>query len=382
MFDDFFEEEEFEDAGDSDSATVAAPSLPPANANPDLLAHTEHEKILLKLFNEKKLPHALIFAGPSGIGKTTAAFRLARFLLKHGKDDNQDSLFGDVAPAPTSMDVPQSDPVFSLVASGGHPDLRFFERPMNSTGTAKKTVLDVDTVRKIAPFLRMSSSEGGWRVVIVDEADMMNRQAQNAILKILEEPPPRAMLILICNRLGAMIPTIRSRCRTFHFAPLDAATLENLLKRAAPDITTGEMKLLTALSDGSMGKALTLHEEKGGNTLATLLEFLSGFPDWDWAKLHPYADNLSRTEGAYESFTHIMEWVVQNLTRAKAIGHAALPEILAGNELQALENQYSLGQWIEICEKLGAHFTAINNSNLDKRQGVIGAFGILGGQGA
>src|SRR5690606_27151420 len=98
--------------------------------------------------------------------------------------------------------------------------------------------------------LRMSASGGGWRVVIVDEADMMNRQSQNAILKILEEPPPKALLILICNRLGAMIPTIRSRCRTFHFAPLDAATLTGLMKRAAPQATTGETALIAAMADG------------------------------------------------------------------------------------------------------------------------------------
>ncbi len=316
------------------------------------------------------------------MGKTTAAFRVARFLLKHGNtDDNQDSLFGDAPAAPVNMDVAEDDAIFRRIASGGHGDLRFFERPLNDKGV-KKSVVDVDTVRKIAPFLRQTSAEGGWRIVIVDEADTMNRNAQNAILKILEEPPPRALLILICNRLGAMLPTIRSRCRTFHFSPLDNDTLTALLKRAAPDATGSEIKLLSALSDGSIGRALSLHEEKGANTLNTLIHFLSDFPQWDWAKIHPMADNLSRADAdkAYQGFTHIMEWVVQNLAKAKAVGRQNLPEILNVPALEPLENHYSLGQWIEICEKLGAHFTAIEHSNLDKRQGIIGAFGIIGGQ--
>lgn len=382
MFDDMFEDDElFDDANEGAATYAPAALLLPPSGNTDLFGHEAHEQMLLSLFNDNKLPHALIFAGPMGVGKTTAAFRLARFLLKHGNgDDNQDSLFGDAPEKPKTLVVPADDPVSHRVASGGHPDLRYFERPLNDKGV-KKTVVDVDTVRKIAPFLRMSSSEGGWRVVIVDEADMMNKNAQNAILKILEEPPPKALLILICDRLGAMLPTIRSRCRTFHFSPLAPDILQTLMKRAAPEATAGELKLLADLSDGSMGRALDLYEEKGANTLNTIIAFLEQWPDWDWSRIHPMADNLSRGDDkAYQGFTYIMEWIAQSFARAKAVGRHKLPEILQVDGLQALENHYSLGQWIEICEKLGAHFTAIEQSNLDKRQGVMGAFGIIGGQ--
>ena len=381
MFDDMFDDDDLQDDADEGASSYTpVSSLKPPAESTELFGHDAHEKMILSLFNEGKLPHALIFAGPMGVGKTTAAFRVARFLLKHGQDDdNQDSLFGDAPDKPASLVIPADDPVHSKVAAGGHPDLRYFERPLNDRGV-KKTVVDVETVRKIAPFLRMSSAEGGWRVVILDEADMMNKNAQNAILKILEEPPPKALLILICARLGAMLPTIRSRCRTFHFSPLAPDTLQMLMKRAAPEATAGELSLLAALSDGSMGRALNLHEEKGANTLNTIIGFMEEWPNWEWSKIHPWADNLSREDKAYEGFTYIMEWVVQSFARAKAVGRHALPEILRNDRLQALENHYSLGQWIEILEKLGPHFTAIEQGNLDKRQGVIGAFGIVGGQ--
>jgi len=382
MFDDFVDDDLVDDEGDDYAAPIASSLLPPRE-NPDCFGHDTIEKSLLDLYNQGALPHALIFSGPMGVGKTTMAFRVARFLLKHGAGaDNQDSLFGDVPPAPTNMNVAEDDPVFRKVASGGHPDLRTIERAFDEKKNARKGTVDVETVRTIAPFLRMSSSEGGWRVVIVDEADMMNRQSQNAILKILEEPPPKALLILICNRLGAMIPTIRSRCRTFNFAPLDPATLTALLKRAAPSATTGEIALLSTLSDGSMGRALTLMEEGGVNTLNTIIDFLSAHPDWDWPKIHPWADNLSRpgSEKSYQGFTSIMEWVAANLLRAKAAPNHKLPEILRTPALESLQNHYSLEQWIDICEKLQGHFITIENSNLDKRQGVLGAFAILGGQ--
>ena len=293
MFDDFEDEEYFEEDGNDNAAPAS--SLAPPRENGEVLGHDAIEQSLLSLYNAGKLPHALIFAGPMGIGKTTMAFRVARFLLKHGNQDaSQDSLFGDAPETPTNMHVSADDPVSHRVASGGHPDLRTIERPMDERKGTRKSSVDVETARTIAPFLRMSASDGGWRIVIVDEADTMNYFAQNAILKILEEPPPKALLILICNRLGTMLPTIRSRCRTFNFAPLDKPTITSLLKRAAPSATSGEIALLTELSDGSMGRAMALQEEGGVNTLNSILDFLGGWPDWDWSKIHPWADNLSR----------------------------------------------------------------------------------------
>lgn len=382
MFDDFIEEEdEFHDSDDGGSPPAGEVGLLPPRENPDMMGAEALEQTLLGLYNSGTLPHALIFAGPQGVGKATMAFRFARFLLKHGAGtDDQGGLFGDAPPAPTSMYVSSDDPVFRKVASGGHPDLRYLERPEEKG--VKKNVVDVDTARQIAPFLRKTTAEGGWRVVILDEADLMNRQAQNAVLKILEEPPPRAMLILICNRLGAMIPTIRSRCRTFHFAPLAPDTLEKLLQRAAPDARASEIKLLSSLADGSIGRAVGLHEGGGINALQTIIDFLGGWPDWDWPKIHPMADNLARpgSEGGYDAFASLIEWTAQSLLKSRAVGLHTLPEVLRTERLEALLNHYSLEQWIDICEKLKGHFIAIQNSNLDKRHGVIGAFAILGGQ--
>jgi DNA polymerase-3 subunit delta' len=404
MFDEFDDDDYVESAGDNDSA--ASSSLPAPRDNPELFGHERVERQILDLFAGGTLTHAMIFAGALGVGKTTMAFRLARFLLAQptnpspplgGEGMGKGGLFGDDDPVfqQTSstltpslslkgeggLFVPPDHPVFRKVASGGHPDLRFVERPLDEKKGLKKGVVDVDSVRTIAPFLRMKAAEGGWRVVIVDEADMMNRNAQNAILKILEEPPPKALLILICNRLGAMLSTIRSRCRTFHFGALDGATLAGLIKRAASQLPEAQARLIAELSEGSAGRALSLIEEGGVNTLNTILQFLETAPDYAWSRIHLMADTLSRPESerAYDGFASLCEWVAQGFAKGCAVGPGAMPEILRSDRLAPFYNHKTLEQWIAICEKLKEHFRSIDTGNLDRRQGVIGAFMIFGG---
>ena len=137
------------------------------------VGHEDCQRKLIDLINSGAMPHALILAGPQGIGKSTFAFRAARFLFKNGTtDSDQDSLFGGDAPTEvTSLTVAPDDPIFTKVASGGHPDLLVIERPMDIRKNTQKAHVDVDTARKVAPFLRMTSADGGWRVVIIDDAE-------------------------------------------------------------------------------------------------------------------------------------------------------------------------------------------------------------------
>lgn len=382
MFDDFDDDsEELLDVDDTHtSPTVEGPSLNPPRENQNVLGHEQHEQNLLALYNQGNLPHALIFAGQKGIGKSTLAFNLARFLLKHGGDD-AGGLFGDAPPPATNFKVGEDDSITRQVASEGHPDLLTISRPIDDKKGTVKAEMPVESVRKIAPFLRMTSSNGGWRVVIVDDAESMNRNAQNAILKILEEPPQKALLILVCHRLGAMIPTIRSRCRTLHFQPLNRANLVSILKEGTGYLSGTEQAMLVDLADGSVGHALEFHNAGGQEALQDLLLMLSAFPKWEWPLIHRKADELGRFGAAdepYQLFKDLLLWICDSLLRSKAAGPDKVPEILRTESLLALQNHYSLEQWIDICEKLKGHFSAVDFSNLDKRQGVLGAFSLLG----
>ena len=368
---------DMEEEGESASALQdTAPGLLPPREAQDCLEHQTVETALLDAVNKGSLPHALIFSGPKGIGKATMAFRLVRFLLKNGVPDRaQDSLFGDAPAEVSSLSVLPDDPVFRQVASGGHPDLMTVERQDG------KTSVDVESIRKVPPFLRMTASQGGWRVVMIDDADTMNRNAQNAILKILEEPPDNTVLILVTHRIGTLIPTIRSRCRVIPFQPLSDDAVIELLRRQDPALPQDDCTLLARFGDGSVHAALQLLEEGGMEAVQNTLNLLSGWPEWDWPRIHQNADLLGRSKAdrnAYGGFRDILIWMFESLVQAKARGQA-LPEPFTIEALNRMLSHYSLEQLSQICENLKDHFEQFDRANLDKRQAVLGAFSLIDG---
>ncbi len=377
MFDDF---QDFDEEEGSFEAPAPEGLQPPRNSIL-CLGHESIEKKLLDYINSGAVPHALIFSGLKGTGKSTMAFRLARYLLKNGTPDAaQDSLFGEAPSVAESLSIPEDDSIFSQVSSGGHPDLLTIERPMDSKKGQQKTALDVETARKVAPFLRMTSSNGGWRVVIVDDADTMNRNAQNALLKILEEPPKDALLILICHRLGAMIPTIRSRCRVLNFESLSTAHLSDLMEREIGSTLESEQKfLLSALSNGSIGTAKEIIDNKGLDIAESVLEIIQTWPKFNWVDIHHLSDQVGRA-GQDEAFINLertLLWLCEKMIFVKAKNRQNLERPLEKPVYTDILNTYDLQTWLEIFEKLQSHFSQAHFSNLDKRQAALEAFNLI-----
>ncbi len=382
MFDDFQDMDEGQEGEALGSYTPEEPEgLAPPRQSSLCLGHEPVEESLLSLINSGAMPHALIFSGAIGIGKSTLAFRLARYLLKHGTTDNtQDSLFGEPHLEATSLDIPTDDPIFSQVSSGGHPDLLTIERPMDVKKGVQKDHLNVAEARKVAPFLRMTAADGGWRVVVIDDADTMNRNAQNALLKILEEPPANAILILITHRLGSMIPTIRSRCRTLHFYSLEKETLTALMKKEiGTSLPSFEQEILASMSEGSIGLAQKIIESGGLETAQKILTLFERWPNFNWVDIHHLCETAARPTQA-ETFKNIEKtflWITENLVFSKAKGKGALSAPLHNDIFTKMLNHYSLEETLKICENLKEHFRQAHHSNLDKKQAVLGAFNIL-----
>ena len=179
------------------------------------------------------MPHAVLLTGPRGIGKATLAYRFARFVLACGATGGRRR-----AGRRTTICWPCL-PIAAYFAGSppaGMPICSLSSVPIDPRRRRLRSEIVVDDTREIAAFLRLTAAEGGWRVVIVDGADEMNRSAANALLKILEEPPRRALLLLVAHSPGRLLPTIRSRCRRFPMTPLPPSIVSRLLETYRPDL--------------------------------------------------------------------------------------------------------------------------------------------------
>lgn len=244
-----------------------------------LIGLKQQESALLKLWYANHLPHACLFSGAAGVGKATLAYRLARFILSGEGSLNTDnlSLFGDSLPIThkTSMFVSDLHPVAQRIAAGSHPDLLVIEPEYDEKKGTYKSEIPVEAARRVGHFLSQTSSEGGWKVVIIDAVDALNINAANALLKWLEEPPSQCLFILISHQPGGLLPTIISRCQHFSFALQDPADFASLLAERGVHASDSEMLLLQRLSGGSAGLAATLHYEHAEKHYHEILDMLA-----------------------------------------------------------------------------------------------------------
>ena len=372
-----FDDDETDDIEKEADAAVPVEVVP--RANPDLSGHEDIEKSLLQDCLTGRLPHALVLAGSQGIGKATLAFRLARFLFSGRADQQEAGLFGD-DPLPVSLHVAPEHPVFHRVASSGHADLLTVEREFDEKKGCFKNNVSVESVRRIHPFVRMTAAEGGWRVVIVDGAEYLNASSQNALLKVLEEPPKKTVLILTTSQPGSLLPTIRSRCRMVLMEPLSEKTVSDLLDTRVQGLGADEKALLSRISHGSIGKALSFYKDDGVDLYRQLLDVVSTMPKLDMVMVHDLAEKLGK-RGADESYataTEIMIGWCERQARAEVRG---LPteDILSGDAeiFQKIGDLHSSGYFFRVWEKISQIVLQTEISNLDKRMTIINTFLVL-----
>ncbi|HYM73660.1 MAG TPA: DNA polymerase III subunit delta' [Stellaceae bacterium] len=331
---------------------------PPPRANPDLVGHEAAEAALSQSFASRRLPHALLLSGPRGIGKATLAFRLARFVLSSGEEGTLGDMLGGTA-AP-GLAIPVDSGVFRRVASGGHADLLTVERAWDPRRKRLRSEIVVDDAREIGGFLRLTPAEGGWRVVIVDGAEEMNRNAANSLLKILEEPPRRTLLVLVAHSPGRLLPTIRSRCRHLPLSALPAATVRTLLARYRPELDDATGAAVIELAEGSIGRALDLAASRGIELYRTITGMLARRPGVDPLALHAFADRLARVD-AEDSYRTVEELLRQHLARQ------ATDAARAGQRGVA-------ARWARLRDDIGDEFARADGLNLDRKQTILSAF--------
>ena len=276
-----------------------------------------------------------------------------------------------------TLAVPAASGVFRRVASGGHADLLVVERAYDPRRRRLRSEIVVEDTREIAAFLRLTAAEGGWRVVIVDGADEMNRSAANALLKILEEPPRRALLLLVAHSPGRLLPTIRSRCRRFPMTPLPPSVVSRLLETRRPDLPQAQSAALVALR----GRQHRPRARACGSRRGRSLSRGSGAVVARAGRRSRRAACIGRPAGARRSRGRLSR---RRGTPVALLGEIAV--VAAGGSsggqscleadavLRRLAGRAPAARWAELREEIAASFARADALNLDRKQTILGAF--------
>lgn len=329
----------------------------PPRVTDKLFGHGGAEGALLAAYRSGRVPHAFMLIGQKGIGKATLAYRLARFVLAH-PDPTAASVH-----AATSLAVDREHPVARRVAAQAHGDLLVLERTPNEKGVLRQQIA-VDDVRRTISFFGATAGEGGWRIAIVDAVDELNRAGANALLKVLEEPPERALLLLVCHSASRVLPTLRSRCSVLAMRPLAQSDVARALAASVGSAENDpQIEAAAAAADGSVARALAFLDEDALALRQRALEELERLPSVNANALHALGDALVGTDprplGAFVDTVNA--WLSRSLD-----DHGAVKGGLARLERLA-----------EAWERINAAARDAEVYNLDRKPLVFGVFGLL-----
>lgn len=290
-------------------------SLPKPAQNPHLFGHQAQQCFLQSRQINGRLHHALLLEGEKGIGKAGFAFHFAYHLLA-GKENGTDTKAADAV-----WQKPVKDSaLWQKMGQGAHPGLLYISRGIEPKTQKMRAAVGVEDIRRISRFLQQTAADKNWRIVIIDPADDMNRNAANALLKTLEEPPAKTLFILISHNPGRLLPTIRSRCQALRLKPLAETEMRAALGVLAggnfdPDATNG--RELIALAEGSPRRALTLLASAGVSHAKTL-EALLNARIFAAPQAQKLAEDLAKPDNA-EAYALFLNYVTEFLHKRAAL---------------------------------------------------------------
>lgn len=276
------------------------------------------KQTLRRLVAKGRVPNSLLFSGDEGVGKLQFALELARsFICTDPLDGEACGVCAacsrvDAFVIPESTDKTKDE--FKKVFFGGHSDV-------GKVVTYKRTIL-VDAIRDLERNANFLPYEAKARFFIVDDADKMNDESSNALLKTLEEPPPTTHIFLITSRPDSLLATIRSRCQTLRFAPVADEEIEKFLidERA---FTRDEARLAARLSRGSIGRAVSINVEKFRAARQRMLEVIANsIETGDRAALLRIAGEMNdpKNKDAFENDLDVLQSLIHDAWTMRVSG--------------------------------------------------------------
>ncbi len=322
---------------------------PHPRENLDLIGQNEPEMALLEAYKSGRMHHAWILAGQGGIGKATLAYRFARYILNHPDPTSQ------AVQQATSLDIPDNNRIAQIIAAQSHPDVFILRRQWNEKTKKLRTDIQVDETRNLVHMFQSTASAGGWRVAIIDSAEDLNANSANALLKILEEPPPRSIFLIITHEPGRLLPTIRSRARLLSMPSLSEAHVAQLLRELSDNPDESLLLQAAQRSHGSVRRAFALLDGGASGVRSRIENLLAKLPALNNAAVLSIAEECAKRDGtSFERFVETIEDYLHDAVHARKTMSAT-----------------ALMPFAEIAERLSIARRDVDAYNLDRRPLVL-----------
>lgn len=319
-----------------------------------LVGHRAAQDAFAAGIRDGRLHHAWLIGGPTGIGKATMAYRVARRLLAYPRGGGPDTL-----------DVAADDPVRGKIAGLSHPNLVALRRHRTQGAKALPTKISVDVVRRALNLFSATAADSGWRICILDSAEDLNANAANALLKVLEEPPPRALFLILAHQPGRLLPTIRSRCRSLMLRPLSGEEVAQVVRGLPPPFPQPDEAALAraiTLCEGSVARALAMLDPVTAGLVAEVETLLSRAATPDWGRVLKLAETLAGRDAD---------------SRFDAAQDAVQRFVSAELDRRREESPARLDALVEVCDRFVRAAREAATYNLDRRPVFLSLFSDL-----
>lgn len=266
---------------------------------------------LIESYQSGRQHHAIMLTGPKGIGKASLAYQFARFVFENPEPETKSA-------QAEALLQPIEGQMAHFVTERSHPDFLAISKEMTVSKGAQ-TSISIEDARLLTPFLGSKPALGRWRIVLIDGVEDMNRNAANALLKSLEEPPQNTLFLLICHAPGQLLPTIRSRCLMLPVKALAPETVAEVARQHLPEVDAEMVSEAARLSGGSVGRALALLSGSALRLNVDMLALLEQMPNISRASLSAFSEGFKGAEGraAFMQFCENLKDFLSRLARGR-----------------------------------------------------------------